>query len=208
MTERPILFSAEMVRAIIDGRKTQTRRAVTKFRVVGMASNCTGPDGYDVAIQLRRGNRIERVPWDVESAKRLICPYGQPGDRLWVREAFREFSPSGGFVYRAELQSAEEFKPADWKWKPSIHMPRKASRITLEITEVRVQRVCEISAEDCKAEGVLPLNRADREPNRSDCKALWDKINAKREGGIYAWDKNPWCWCITFKMVNQERANA
>ena len=168
MKERPILFSAPMVRAILDGSKTQTRRVV-KGEVVegGVAEG---------------------------------CPHGTVGDRLWVRETFRLSVPAhdgqtGFAIYKSDFSN-----PPQGLWKPSIYMPRKASRITLEITDVRVERLKDISESDARAEGVQASNTAEMKDG-SPCyslpyRALWETIN-----GTGSWDLNPWVWAITFKRI-------
>lgn len=212
MRERPILFSGEMVRAILEGRKTQTRRVakVHDAHVAGMIS----PNGSNAA----------RSPKEHVS----YCPYGKPGDRLWVRETLRthrcfgfplgqspQVNPAGERIW----SYAADNLPDPTGSRPSIHMPRWASRLTLELTEVRVERVQDIREEDAKAEGCqeaydepFELGSAARRENEkngyfppssytSGYAALWDQINAKRDGGIYAWEKNPWVWVLEFKRV-------
>lgn len=184
MKERPILFSGETVRAILEGRKTQTRRAC-KFRL--------GQD--EVMTELRDG-----------SLKRTeeCSPYGKPGDRLWVRETWakQEFHTQPLKIrYRADH---DDEAGLPWSWKPSIHMPRWASRINLEITGIRVERVQDISEEDAEAEGVHGCDWGhgmDYGGKPCYCKpfeALWDSINAKRG---YSWDSNPWVWVVEFKQA-------
>lgn len=137
MKERPILFSAPMVHAILDGRKTQTRRVVNKKA----ALDCLAA-GFEPSFLTLPGNTD-------------LCQYGQPGDRLWVRETWAYHvqavgavcDEDGPFVYRADPM-AEQHRLCD-RWRPSIHMPRAASRITLEVTAVRVERLQDISPDDC-----------------------------------------------------------
>lgn len=197
MKERSINIKAWEVRAILDGRKTQTRRVVKpqperRWNVE--------PDGTFCRGEHEKGEPCE------EHAERLICPYGQPGDRLWVREtplnhALSGYSPV--WFYRAD----DDEKPHDRKWIPSILMPRKASRITLEIESVRVERLNEISEEDAKAEGidgwnwdgdVLPFVAANQHLHPAVLKyaLLWQSIN-----GPGSWDANPWVWVVTFRRV-------
>lgn len=164
-TERPILFSAPMVRALLAGTKTQTRRIV-KWRDVA--------PGLNLSFTGLSASRIVET-WVLESPSRTSrewrcaptpCPYGKPGDRLWVREAFgfvthdRDGPRPESLIFRAD-DNAEW----DGKWRPSIHMPRWASRVTLGITDVRVQRLQEISEEDAIAEGIAELVP---QPNRGD----------------------------------------
>lgn len=189
--ERPIIFAAESVRAILEGRKTQTRRIVK-----GCALKWLGPSMF--------------VPEYVANPENSLCPYGVPGDRLWVREAFRQGDGSMSVHYRADPDEV-----SGGPWRPSIHMPRWASRLTLEIMEVRVQRLQEISEEDARAEGVqaLPLQgpyagrwwTADvsaglRLHGRSAEQAFnlaWESINWKRA----PWASNPWVWAIAFRKA-------
>ena len=205
MKERPIIFNAEMVRTILDGRKTQTRRVIKP-----QSPYC----------QLLDNGQLEHIPdggfdWGLTYTK---CPHGKVGDMLWVREtfAYRENTQLGScqlpIWYRADGISHQK----QWglnsfnrgKWKPSIHMPRWASRITLEITNIRVERIQEITEEDVTAEGITMNNRpyagwywmenvySTNSPLLAFEK-LWDSINTKRG---YGWDKNPWVWVIEFKV--------
>lgn len=169
MKERPIIFSGEMVRAILDGRKTQTRRAV----------------------KMRDGAQ----EYSVYDFRRDCCPYGQPGDHLWVRETWLEWTEGGckeTCMYKADDDPrAQNFGP----WKSSLFMPRWASRITLEITKVRVERLQDISEEDAKAEGVV----CQEVKNSVEAfKELWDSLRAKKGNG---WETNPWIWVIEFERV-------
>lgn len=217
MKERPILFSAPMVRALLDGTKTQTRRVVK-------------PQPRHLLI--RSSNDGEWYDADCVSPGTLVkCPYGAPGDRLWVRETFGMWPGSldeeRQTLYRATVPEAPGGWPsrrgpiADFvRWRPSIHMPRRFSRLTLEIVSVRVERVQEISEADALAEGV-PLcdysfgrayggdltgdgiTRVPMDSARSAFLCLWDSINAARG---FSWASNPWCWCIAFKRVEQPAA--
>lgn len=202
--ERPIILNTEMVQAILDGRKTQTRRVIKKH-----------PDAKFQFINGVDG----RSEWKLWSGMKVLgprCPYGQPGDRLWVRETFfeRMKNPCLGGSVRDVWYRADD-KYGDVRWKPSIHMPRWASRITLEVTDVRAERVQEISTDDIVAEGTPPMkgilceNNIDELTKPSDgtrsplfwsisFRELWDSINKKRGFG---WDANPWVWAITFKRM-------
>ena len=224
MKERPILFSAPMVRAILDGRKTQTRR-IYKVR--------KHPDtGCEMAA-----SELVREPQHVIDR---ICPYGQPGDRLWVRETwsfnFLGGSSVAGVVnqhycvdYHAGGESKELFRNHHapdlmrlydsqlGAWRPSIHMPRWASRILLEVTGVRVERLQDISDNDCLAEGIHRIahgregyfyhhDRTDPHPKNwchpdDAYRELWEQIN-----GAGSWEANPWVWIIEFKQIAAIRA--
>ena len=175
MKERPILFSAPMVRAILDGSKTQTRRVAKEFN--GMPNL----DGI-----------LRRYP------HQNGCPHGTPGDRLWVRETWaHERDGTGcpddtGILYRATDPGWDD-EETGLRWRPSIHMPRWASRILLEITDVRAQRLQEIGDEDARAEGYTPQS-----PDFPVgwFQGLWDTIH-----GSGAWHANPWVWAITFRRI-------
>ena len=200
MKERPILFSAPMVRAILDGRKTQTRRIVKPQPVQHPSPPCN-PD-YDIEwrgfiLWLSKGEAAKCMP--------EYCPYGQPGDRLWVRETFYGIRDGGDgnpcVAYRVDCPPC--FAPKDAKWKPSIFMPRWASRITLEITAVRVERLQAITEADAKAEGVKAWQSEGYrvahnifDGTKLAYAELWNEIN-----GPGSWAANPWVWVIQFRRV-------
>ena len=190
MKSRPILFSGAMIRAILGGSKTQTRRVLK-----GMALDwISTPTGFDPQFIADAGNRL--------------CPYGNPGDQLWVREAWRtskiadELKPSqlvGGSCSPIWYEAQEEvpFHSSDFgKLRPSMFMPRWASRITLEITGVRVERLQDITPEDCIAEGVSGSNSMGRCDLTTSYADLWKSIN-----GPGSWDLNPWVWVIEFRRL-------
>lgn len=238
MKEKPILFSGPMVRAILDGSKTQTRRIIKGSPA-------------DVSPQVGKNDQPTGI-WYVSEpiyprvVKATNCPYGVVGDRLWVRETWqpiRRDTPEEG---EARFQAAQTVKTledlyawsempsgngethymyaadfGDWAydpesdlkpWKPSIHMPRVASRISLEVTGVRVERLQSISYQDTLAEGIADKwepfcdceNFCNGGPGCADSVALtiaayqelWEQIN-----GIGAWDLNPWVWVVEFKRV-------
>lgn len=234
MTERPILFNASMVRAILSGQKTQTRRILKP------------------QPQMVQGKRI--APWEGDGVTlmRLLeqtgkrCPYGQPGDRLWVRETWRIGSwwdddrsfwldycdgprkerlecPDADMAERLIRQTGEDLRKRnvqptngtmyEWapgesplRWRPGIHMPRWASRITLEITGVRLERLRSISEADAVAEGVAKhddgkfsnyLSKSGFTFNAvSSFRSLWESIN-----GPDSWTQNPWVWALDFKRA-------
>lgn len=211
--ERPILFSAPMVRALLDGRKTQTRRVVKGDPVfvlpfIGRDNQPT----HEFGLCLTHDRVIN---------KHVRCPYGVPGDTLWVRESFakvwRDECPPAtpddvDIEYRADTDG--KAFAGDWpieerdnedrpRWRPSIHMPRWASRITLRVTEVRVERLNEISHDDCWAEGtVCDIHGARKHTCCSGLtrgyRAIWETIN-----GSGSWDRNPWVWAVSFERVAQ-----
>jgi hypothetical protein len=187
--ERPILFKTEMVKAILEGKKTQTRRVVkSQPKAVGKFIE-NGIYTY--------GNHGDE-PDDF-----VTCPYGQPGDRLWVRETWAAIGSAAEMkisemnstwwdmiVYRADANT-----PVYHDWKPSIFMPRWASRITLEITEVRVERLQDITEQDAICEGAIAW--AGPGSAIEDYQMIWNKINHK----TYPWHSNPWVWVISFKRL-------
>jgi len=201
MKERPIIFNGEMVRAILDGKKTQTRRV------------------------------IKLLPKSNEKIYTKCCPYGKPGDRLWVREtwAYEQWEEStteyvtkemaldagnanleGWAIEGPPIQREKIFYRAtdkyNGKWKPSIFMPRWASRITLEIRDIRIERIQDITPADALAEGIEYERHGKGLGDACDeirilqvFQKLWDEINEKRGFG---WNENPWVFVISFKKVD------
>jgi hypothetical protein len=209
--ERAVLFSAPMVRALLGGTKTQTRRLVKPqpdaehggepYWFVGGYRAWTYRDTQDV---LRKGGNV------------LSCPYGQAGHTLWVRETWARDDEDGALMYRADLgrdMSADAWEQGRlegvprYRWRPSIHMPRAASRIALDVTGVRVERLNDISEADALAEGVTPkwepgcsgrlmeaLGGVSFRPAASAYADLWEQIN-----GPGSWSANPWVWVLAFR---------
>ena len=178
--EHFILFNGDMVRAILDGRKTQTRRVVKPQPLHHMYA-------HDGAFRHAYGDKI------------VHCPFGVPGDRLWVRETFVDLRGKGfdvdcGYMASCPPGSAGDAQRIEYglKCTPSIHMPRWASRIDLEITAVRVERLQAISEADCIAEGCPPEYAL----GQNWFKGLWDSINGRTP---QSWDANPWVWVIEFR---------
>lgn len=229
MKEHPIPFSPPMVRAILGDRKTQTRRVIRPQ-----------PVPSDAAFEIRHKRENVWGAWllGARGARHVgwcnsewRCPYGQPGDRLWVRETW--WHEKGGDYENAgfadgTLRSKQgdvwhlpDWHPKDaqiWRKRPSIHMPRWASRINLEVLAVRVEHVQDISEADAVAEGVAndayidhdaPIDElalievtGDGDDRHIEAFAdLWDAINAKRGFG---WEANPWVWVVTFRLLTKE----
>lgn len=232
MKERPILFSAPMVRAVLDGRKTVTRRPVKGLKTDNPVT--TAADATPMTCCWDYGGPVIR------------CPYGQPGDRLWVRETWYcdhsevmrgpylkpddldigEARADGTLVYSADgLTPYEADQPV---WKPSIHMPRWACRILLEITDVRVERLQDISEAQAQAEGIIPVPKTTEDSHqfwrnyhlsgdgtfcvrtpKESFKSLWchvaggsfPKGEAAYKASPHSWDANPWVWVVEFKRV-------
>ncbi len=179
---KPIIFSTPMVKAILEGRKTQTRRVIKVD---------DAPENWKISIA---GTSIVRTePYDVK------LPRYAAGDILWVREIWSR-DESGEYVYRTNYGTTEDdsFPPSMFRWRPSIHMPREAARIFLRVTNVRVERVQDITAHDAIREGMeseMPFDTVD------EFKELWDNLNAKRG---YGWKTNPWVLVIEFEKFNKE----
>lgn len=195
--ERPIIFSAPMVRAILEGRKTVTRRIV-KWPAWANAEDA----GQQAALVRDRALSFYR---DGRPIKILRCPFGAPGSQLWVREQF-SYSYGTGVEDRSPCWYWADGQPDYGDWSrpaPSIYMPRWASRITLEVTGVRVERLQEISFEDAKAEGVEFWRHVETlkglaacSQHRYEFEDLWTSIN-----GRGSWDANPFVWVIEFKRA-------
>jgi hypothetical protein len=190
MKERPILMNREMVQATKELIKTHTRR-INGLDKINIKPNMWKYSGVEA-------DGIHHLFWfaDGINTELVKCPYGKVGDRLWVRETFRpsEDPLSNSIFYRAD---EEYHKGAGWK--PSIHMPRWASRLTLEIIDIRVERVQDISHRDALAEGVSYDVSKEGGAPVPRFHALWDSINASRG---YSWDSNPWVWVIEFKVTS------
>ena len=198
MKESPILFSAPMVRAILDGTKTQTRRVV----------------------KIKTPKSASFLDYSVDGVRVGPCPFGEPGDRLWVRETWAAphsedgRPPSAIQCDQLRIHYLASEGRGGLVWRPSIHMPRWASRITLEITGVRVERLWEVSETDAVAEGVASITVSDGGASRwvnysrpdskgsafgdarSSYRSLWEEIN-----GQGSWDANPWVWVVEFKRL-------
>ncbi len=218
MKERGMLFSAPMVRALLDGRKTQTRRVMK-----GQA-----PDGWHPTVGSYHPTKVDHHGEEYPGKEIFgasdedfgaVCHHGAPGDRLWVREAWKLDAPEADVTYLADGATARILDERTTALpvfmqagrKTSIHMPRLASRITLEITGVRVERVQDISEKDAKAEGVAPVTRNYKPENAPSYyvqpfQRLWDSINGKKPGR--SWADNPWTWALEFKRIEQKEAAA
>jgi hypothetical protein len=212
MRERPILFGAPMVRALLDGTKTQTRRGVKLPRLLQKMSGDLDRAWVDNGGQnnpfAATGEQYLHVPCttDVEGTamdtiQRLYCPYGVPGDRLWVKEAIRAWTYADDDEACVEYAATGHIHDdATWVWKrdslPGMFMPRGLSRITLEITEVRVERLQEISRGDAMAEGCPFPNMAEGKDPRRWYTELWESIN-----GTGSWDANPFVWVVSFRQL-------
>lgn len=190
MAERPILFSDPMVKAILAGTKSQTRRVAANIPLDAESVYHVGPE-HDRYWQCSANGK----PYN-------FAARWTPGDLLWVREtwALEGDNVGDGYkpgsckaLYRADYHN----KSVAWRWRPSIHMPRAASRITLRVTSVRVERLQEISEQDAAAEGVSKADVTGWISYRTSFPLLWDSINAERA----PWASNPWVWVVAFERV-------
>ena len=234
--ERPILFSGPMVRAILEGRKTQTRRVI-KPQPMADAQDSDPGDLVFLAGELhkvRESRGRNKAAAGELNAYPHPCFYGRQGDTLWVRETWCPVDKVGwwdctqprdayyeiggmprrnGVAYLADSshgghEDAESRRcrvELGYRWRPSIHMPRWASRLTLRVTDVRVQRLHEISEADAQAEGIERGNASTFNlmgVHRALFSVLWDSINAKRG---HSWDSNPWVWVVAFKRIEGQQ---
>ncbi len=220
MKERPILFSGPMVQAILDGRKTQTRRVMKRQPLAKFWKPYACPDG--------RWNWVVNTT-GMGSGDPFSCPYGKPGDRLWVRETWAETTnverisdwpnrqhipgersdDEFGYLFDAIIYRAD----GDWEWcdadgsytersywKPSIHMPRKYCRLLLDVKAIRVERLQDIKPYEIQSDGFAPpgpsLSPAEDEYWRPKFAQFWNSLNEKRGFG---WATNPWVWIIEFE---------
>ena len=221
MKEHPILFTGDMVNAILTCRKTQTRRVIKPqpkphhwSHFLSYILQCLhlkdGPHyRFRHSFSEKDGQR-ENSEWD---GNVITCPFGVPGDRLWVRETH---SFSEHFKGRSDDQTKVWYRAANdrptWaekKWRPSIHMPRFVCRLLLEVTSVRVERVHDITEKDARLEGcdfdddIEPpegYSEEDRPTAKLDFEFLWNSINSKRGFG---WESNPWVWVVEFKLISE-----
>ena len=216
MKERPILFSAPMVRATLEGRKTQTRR-VCKPMNKWVDQECR-------EVRTVNGEPFHFLKGATAPIEKLLCPYGQPGDKLWVRETAQHYkmpnfltgepttADAGQYCADGEPVLIDGGYDAAWWYSrptcPAIHLPRWASRILLEVVSVRVERLQDISEEDAEQEGISQdyadnaqmiaeaMNCQEPDPFTSCFKILWEDIN-----GAKSWDANPWVWAIKFRVL-------
>ncbi len=214
MKETPILFSTPMVQAILEGRKIQTRR------VIKFPKDYTGENVWaNPPFGLKYTSNLFGDTEESKTVQRISCPYGQPGDVLWVRETavyvmlehahdlLEGATERTQWVYKASIHpdwmeyAKEKY---GYKWTPNIHVPKYASRIWLRITDIRVERLQEISEEDAKAEGVsnadtfIGIGVDESMVNRYAFRQLWHFIN-----GYESWEANPWVWVVSFEVISK-----
>lgn len=226
MSEHPILFSTPMVRAILSGQKTVTRRPLATFQYPSLTDPESPSAGWFAVAQRHR-----RYGFGVSAASEQlcadalatagVCPYGKPGDRLWVRETWLADAQLDSIAPRDMSQGEPIMYPADGSFRqtgcamisqgrgrPSIHMPRWASRILLEITDIRVERLQDINEQQALAEGVMAAER-DIDPDGNDLSAvelfggLWVMLN-----GMESWNANPWVWVVEFRVLTTSTVEA
>jgi hypothetical protein len=195
MKERPIIFNTNMVKAILEGRKTQTRRPIKPQPLGHSLESILDGKWFTKSFDGLLSPKIKDLP--------MYCPLGQIGDHLWVRETFRFYDsdecPHADFPCGCPRNGTPLFKASHdcgdgEKWKPSIHMPRWTSRILLEITNIRVERLNDISESDCLKEGVgSPILRDCKKPKFMQ---LWESVY-----GSDSWKQNSWVWVVEFKVI-------
>lgn len=194
---KPILFNTEMVRAILDGLKTSTRRCIKP--------KSKNAYGFYVTHRVSDGAFMGVYDYD-EDENSFDSPQTQPaykGDILYVRETWR--NPNGIYCYRADANKLE--KSYSWEkhhgWHPSIHMPKKAARIFLRVTDVRVERLQEINADGIRNEGLtsMAVHAGDMEISQAEFALLWDTTVKESELEDYGWEANPWVWVIEFERL-------
>ena len=206
--EHPVLFSPPMVQAILEGRKTQTRRVVKKIHP---NSKNLLPESemlnHSIGFTFWEPDQFE-VPENERLVSLVKCPYGKPGHLLWVRETFDSKSGClGSVLFKANYSTKELNQAAKgvFRWKPSIHMKKDYARIWLEVEEIKVERLKDISHDDCPEEGIEMIgtkfkNYLGNEPTynqRISFRSLWQSIN-----GLESWEQNPWVWVVKFKVIS------
>lgn len=222
---KPILFNTEMVQAILDGRKTVTRRVVKpQPHIIRL--------GWSNILQL--GNKGPLFPEDNNpkspDVRWRFAPY-KPGDILYVREtwSFQDCDSCGGkcdtfppdrlhgktgcFVYRTDYGTTEDdtFPPSMFKWRPSIHMPKEAARIFLKVTDIRVERLQDITIDRLEQEGVkivYPIVKMIESTHLANFISTWDSTIKKSDLDCYGWDANPWVWVIEFERIEKPKEGA
>ena len=208
MKERPILFNTPMVQAILSGQKTQTRRIVNKAPTTEINHRLIALDnGWN--WQVDQQGIVPTMHREIHNP--MVCPFGQIGDRLWVRETFRLYDldecPHADFPCGCPRNGTPLYKASHdcgdgEKWKPSIHMPRSACRLILEITNIRIERLNDITSEDAKAEGFdysthpSAIQMGYAIGAKTNFRVTWEQIYGHNE-----WNKNPWVWVVEFKVI-------
>ena len=208
MKERPILLNTPMVQAILSGQKTQTRRIVNKAPTTEINHRLIALDnGWN--WQVDQQGIVPTMHREIHNP--MVCPFGQIGDRLWVRETFRLYDldecPHADFPCGCPRNGTPLYKASHdcgdgEKWKPSIHMPRSACRLILEITNIRIERLNDITSEDAKAEGFdysthpSAIQMGYAIGAKTNFRVTWEQIYGQNE-----WNKNPWVWVVEFKVI-------
>ena len=224
MSEKPILFNTDMVCAILDGRKTQTRRVI-KPHNPARAKLDGYKQGYGLWFSETRDNTADK--WYIKDYSVSTCwisdrnyikefaPY-KPGDTLWVKETWKNATgdlAGGGYalfdtyIFRADGKAKEDY-PVDElmvedRWRPSIHMPKQAARLFLRVKDVRVERLQDISGKDCVSEGCDAdmLSGVGEDFIRGVFNGIWDSTIKEKDFPFYSWDANPWVWVISFERI-------
>ena len=219
MAIKPILFNTEMIRAILDGRKTVTRRLVKPQQLIGiLPDKCNNGTPEEFLKEKKYMFKPYCDMTDEELIKTAYNPPYQPGDILYVRETWSPIYPDKesnevcGYIYKKD--SLEEYdnrypdgEDYQWggKWRPSIHMPKEAARIWLKVTDVRVERLQEIAIDGIRNEGLssMAVHAGDMEIAMEEWKNLWNSTIKKSDLDRYGWDANPWVWIIEFERCEK-----
>lgn len=195
---KPIIFNTEMTKAILEDRKTVTRRVIKQQPANIMTAEertnraLSGADPYGFCVGVLDTELLKKAPY-------------RPGSILYVRETW-DFRPDNelGYIYRADYKG-----PYTIKWRPSIHMPRKAARIFLKVKDIRVERLQDITHGEIEKEGIVTVGTPGG-PDRINpffaFKSLWDSTIKPKDRAIYGWDANPYVWCVSFERISKEEA--
>lgn len=201
--EKPILFNTGMVQEVLDGRKTATRR------ICRDGNDYSVPDMQFFDVEKRTyavHNYADREHREKLSIAERTCPVC-PNDLLWVREKWCNANKTGAepdYYYYADTSTCEDYNNTKWKWRPSIHMPKAAARIWLRVTDIKVERLQDMTLDDFLAEGVVLRPEAFNDPDnaylqaREIFKGVWGSTVPKAKLPEYGWDADPWVWAITF----------
>ena len=202
MSEKPILFNTEMVRAILDGRKTQTRRVVVPHYRDGDA-------GYNIITNAATGKFLYIEYYDEyeSSTERRLNPPYIPGDVLYVRETWKQYTTGtagpgmiDGYLYKADEPQDTSGMMVEGRWHPSIHMPKDAARIWLKVTDIRCEQLNDMTEEDAIAEG-FPDSPAGTDSPLERFAVLWDKTVKRVDRDRFGWYGNPWVWVYEFERI-------
>lgn len=204
---KPILFNTEMVRAILDGRKTVTRRAIKpRYRDDEIGFNVVTNAHDGLFVRIEKYDEYEST-FDEKGRERIVNPPYNAGDILYVRETWTHCNivSSDNYLFKADYDTS--MKPyCNWGWHPSIHMPKEAARMFLKITRVRAERLQDITAKGAISEGEIPIihtgGSIDERATRTSFIGTWNSTIPKKNRELYGWNANPWVWVVEFEKIN------